>query len=365
MARTVRKKKTLDDPNKTWLNQVLPSHERLAPIVQSLLESMLQKERIEYLNVTFRVKKIDEALKKISRKQYQEPKLQLTDLSGIRVVTFLEAQVVSINKLIRDLFEVDDKNSLDRTEVLGLDRLGYRSTHFVCTLGDQRAALPEYDELGDLKFEIQIRTVLQHAWAELAHDRSFKFAVALPTKIERKLNLYSGMLEIVDAAFDEISKEIDRYKTSLENKSITQISDAEIDSISLKRFIDETANTFGISLKANNIDIISDELKRFGIRTIGELQQLTTAEFGRKYKNEVNDELGIGFIRLIMMYSDIDRYFERTTPPWWGIPRQPYKFLVSKYGEAKVKQLLKKYKKSIQDDDGKFESQSDQSDEPV
>ncbi|MET3991415.1 ppGpp synthetase/RelA/SpoT-type nucleotidyltransferase [Bradyrhizobium sp. S3.9.2] len=95
---------------------------------------MLQKEKIEYLNVTYRVKLLDEAIRKIGRKQYENPTEQLTDLSGIRIVTFLESQVTAISKLVRALFDVDQENSLDRADILGLDRLGYRSTHFVCTL---------------------------------------------------------------------------------------------------------------------------------------------------------------------------------------------------------------------------------------
>jgi putative GTP pyrophosphokinase len=182
--------------------------------------------------------------------------------------------VSSISKLIRNLFEVDEDNSLDRTTILGLDKLGYRSTHFVCTLGERRSSLPEYTALGAMNFEIQVRTVLQHAWAELAHDRSFKFTVALPTKIERKLNLYSGMLEIVDAAFDEISRDIDAYKKSLEDNTINQLSKAEIDSISLERFLVEASSKFNLPLLPAGIEIVSDELKQFGIKSIGELQQL-------------------------------------------------------------------------------------------
>ena len=335
-----------DDHHGAWLDNALPNHERLAPIVQSLLESMLQKERIEYLNVT------DESLKKIARKQYRDPKSQLTDLSGIRVVTFLEAQVSSISKLIRDLFEVDEKNSLDRTAVLGLDKLGYRSTHFVCTLGNRRSTLPEYATLGDMKFEIQVRTVLQHAWAELAHDRSFKFTVALPSKIERKINLYSGMLEIADAAFDEISKEIDAYRASLEDKSFGQISDAEIDSISLDRFLVEASIPLSLSLSTEAMDIASTEVKQFGIRSIGELQNLMTEEFIRNYKSDVNESGGIGFVRLLMMYSDIERYFQLVEGSSWdAIPLKLYNFLASKYGGAKVDRLLKEYKKEIDRDE--------------
>lgn len=46
---------------------------------------------------------------------------------------------------------------------MSVDQTGYRSVHFVCDIGSARAALPEFNGLSGLKFEIQIRTVLQHA----------------------------------------------------------------------------------------------------------------------------------------------------------------------------------------------------------
>ena len=158
---------------------VLPRHERLTRAVVSLLENMLIEKKIEYLSVTGRTKTLESALEKINRKKYGDAEDRLTDLSGVRVITYLESQVTEATDTIRLLFDVDEKNSLDRSRVLGSDKMGYRSAHFVCTLGKAREGLPEYEMLGQLKFEIQVRTVLQHAWAELAHDRSFKFGPGL------------------------------------------------------------------------------------------------------------------------------------------------------------------------------------------
>jgi putative GTP pyrophosphokinase len=128
--------------HKEWLKDTLPKHARLTAVVQSLLENMLRKNAIEHLSVTGRVKTLNSAIEKIARKEYLEPSEQLTDLSGIRVITYLEEQVHQISNLIGQLFEVDAKNSLDRSDILGHDKIGYRSTHFVCTLGANREGLP-------------------------------------------------------------------------------------------------------------------------------------------------------------------------------------------------------------------------------
>lgn len=306
-----------------------------------LLENRLKEKNIEYLSVGSRIKDFDGALEKINRKQYLDPNGQLTDLSGIRVITYLEQQVVSISRLVRDLFEVDEKNSLDRTEVLGDDKVGYRSTHFVCSLGKKREGLPEYDSLSDLKFEIQIRTVLQHAWAELAHDRSFKFGATLPIKIQRKLNLYAGMLEIVDSSFDAISKEVDQYKQFLDSKTISQIEKVEIDSISVNKFISYIADRHKISFEnAYCPDVIIREIKESGISTVGDLRKRSTPAFIRAYKARATQPLAASFLRFLILYEnmgnlDVMRSVKRFSP-------SAIDFLAQKHGRSVVERELAK-----------------------
>src|SRR5262249_4532472 len=143
------------------------------------------------------------------------------------------------------------------------------SAHFVCMIGKGRESLPEYEHLSGLKFEIQVRTVLQHAWAELAHDRSFKLGLDLPKKMERKLNLYAGMLEIVDSAFDEIAKEIDVYVRTINRKPADQLSGVEIDSISVQKYLSDVAKQHDLKMKPREVDAdVIGELKSFGLRTI-------------------------------------------------------------------------------------------------
>lgn len=321
---------------------------RLAVAVHSLLENMLKKNKIDYLNATWRVKSIDNTLEKIVRKQYGDPVNQLTDISGIRVVTFLGEQVTEICELARGLFEVDEPNSLDRSTVLGHDRMGYRSNHLVCTLGKKRELLPEYESLAGLKFELQIRTVLQHAWAELAHDRSFKFGSTLPANIQRKLNLHSGLLEVVDTAFDEISKEIDEYKTSLDKKSIKQILKVEIDSLSLTRFLTEFSNKLNLKFRSTEIPhIAEEELLAFGVKNIGDLEKLTTAEFISVYKKYSSDErTWLGLLRICIMYNDLERALT-SMPIAKTIWPSVLDILKTKYREDEIQKSLTKFGISV------------------
>lgn len=329
----------LDD--RTWLEIRVPLHERLSVAASSLIENIIRKNEIEYLGVSARTKTVEGALEKIQRKEYEFPQEQLTDLSGIRVVTYLEEQATQISLLIKELFEVDEINSHDRSADLGPDRIGYRSTHFVCTLGTTRGTLPEYEGLGNLKFEIQIRTVLQHAWAELAHDRSFKFGAALPNKIQRKLNLYSGLLEIVDGAFDEIAKEIDQYKSSIKHQSIRQISRAGLDSISIARFVEELAKDLGIEIRDNtDLDIV-EELKAYGLKTIGDIEALVSTEFRDAFDKRMSGITSYGVLRYLMMYNDLDAYF-KLGRNFHVIGSESVKFLETKYKPEQIDRWLKR-----------------------
>lgn len=345
----------MSEEPKIWLEEVLGRHARLTSTVSGLLENLLNRNSIEYLSVTGRTKDLLSAEEKIRRKKYTQPKSQLTDLSGIRVITFLETQVNAISELIRKTFDVDQKNSLDRATDLGEDRMGYRSTHFVCTLGTNRRGLPEYDALGELKFEIQVRTVLQHAWAELAHDRSFKLGTGLPTKIQRKLNLYSGMLEIVDGAFDEIAREVDEYKDAIAKKTVTQLSDTELNSLSLHRYLQDIMKQYGLEIQPKEVpDDILAEFKSFGLRKIGDLTSIADEKALSRVKhfleNSDNEENVVGFVRTLMMYHDIDRYFA-VWHPWTNLDEPTARLLEEKYGSHKLKEILSKNGVSLENEE--------------
>jgi putative GTP pyrophosphokinase len=321
-----------------WLRQALPKHERLKAAATSLLENILKEHSIEYLSVQGRVKTFDSAFDKIGRKNYKKSQEELTDLTGIRVVTFLENQVIQVGKAIRRLFEVDDKNSLDRASILGHDKIGYRSTHFVCSFGKKRESLPEYEGLGELKFEIQVRTVLQHAWAELAHDRSFKFGPGL------KLNPYSGMLEVVDTGFETISNEIDDYRKSLETKTLNQISSIEISNLSLDKFVETLSKQLGV--KTEKLSITSDlieELRHYGIDTIGQLEALVTDEFRKNFNVRTTN---IGLIPGLMLYNDVEKYLSGPAH-WHGMGEDTVEFLSQKYDRGKIARLLKEHGKRV------------------
>lgn len=308
----------MEDKTLDWLDSALKTHIRLTESVVTVFENLLKANNIDFLAVTGRTKDKKSALEKIDRKGYKKPEEQMTDLSGIRVILYFESDVDKVSKLISDSFGVDIDNSLDKSKVLSKDQIGYRSVHFVCTLGDARSTLPEYSKLTELKFEVQVRTVLQHAWAELAHDSNYKFSGTLPPEIERKLYLYAGMLEIADKGFDELSAQIDLYKQSVDEKSKTGDYAVAIDSISLIEYFNTWAkeNNIPIGSAPKNTTELIQELNSFGVSTLAELIAIIPEGYVEAYK-ELGDESNIfGIIRDWMLITDWKKFLDNVSFNW-------------------------------------------------
>lgn len=225
-----------------------------------------------------------------------------------------------VSDLINQAFNVDLKNSSNKDTSLLVDQMGYRSSHFVCDLGPQRKDLPEYDGLAGLKFEFQVRTVLQHAWAELAHDRNYKFSGKLPPAAERKLFLYAGMLELADRGFDELSSEIDSYIRDVQREVVAGDLEMEINSINLGEFIDEWArvNKFPLEHLAlrDGLGDLVEELRMFGVSTLSDLNEIIPDDYAKRSIDTGISTTIYGLVRDWMLISDWQHYIDKVSLRW-------------------------------------------------
>lgn len=301
-----------------WLDQTLPLYSRLTESVVSIIENLLRSNDIDYLAVSGRTKTKKSVLEKVDRKGYRNPREQLTDLSGIRIIVFFESSITEVSDLINRAFLVDQENSLNQDSLLSADQIGYRSVHFVCDLGSERASLPEFQGLAGFKFEFQVRTVLQHAWAELAHDRKYKFSGRLPKRVERQLYLYAGMLEIADQGFDEVSKSIDRYIADIEQKSSKGDLDVDIDSISIESFVQEWASKNDIEIEKvkGPVDELIGELNLFGVHKIKDITEIIPNGYSEVCKKSGRKTTIFGLIRDWMLIHDWRRFLQDVPHDW-------------------------------------------------
>ena len=180
-----------------------------------LLEELIKKKRIDFSQIEKRTKTINSFVEKLKRKpyQYDNPLKDITDLSGIRIITYYKEDTSNISTLIEDQFMIDLENSINKSQIIDIDKFGYRSIHYVVSLSKKRATLPEWETFENLKAEIQVRTVLQHAWASISHKLSYKTTSEAPKESRRKLSRLSALLELADDEFTNLkdsSKKIEK-----------------------------------------------------------------------------------------------------------------------------------------------------------
>ncbi|WP_026479840.1 GTP pyrophosphokinase family protein [Ahrensia sp. 13_GOM-1096m] len=306
----------------------------LGDAVESLIRNIARQRAIEFVSIENRIKTRDSCALKIKTKSYKDPAREMQDIVGVRIVVHFIDNLQVFIELIKETFQIDEKNSYEENGGLGTDRVGYRSSHFVCTFDPKRCELEEYSGFRKIQFEIQIRTILQHAWAELAHDRSYKLDGGLPKKIRREVNLYAGMLEIADRNFSKIITDIEEYKKKITTQPIQK---QEIDSFTLKKFLNEAAIKFNIDLveEAAKVDEkLAEEVRDFGIKDISELANIFD-EIALEAMSEETTTNYYGFLRSILTWYDLPRYMQRAHNGNWNVIDKRYlKKLELKYPDA-------------------------------
>ena len=193
-------------------------YERLGKNIVEALKTFLNEKDIPYLDIYYRVKGFDSFYEKIDRKGYKNPFDEIEDICGVRVICYYASDVERINKIIETEFNVLEEQN--KSDLLGLKEFAYRSQHFIVQINNSWNAAPNYRKLENLKSEIQVRTILMHAWAEVEHKLNYKSVAQVPDKFQRKLFRLSAKFEEADEQFDELRSGIDNYKKQI-SKSIS------------------------------------------------------------------------------------------------------------------------------------------------
>lgn len=178
-----------------------PEYVRFTQKLDVLLRDLLRARNIDFHLQESRTKENSSLREKIvhSAKTSASPLNDVTDLSGLRVITYYEDDAIAVANLIESEFAVDRENSKVHSAVA--TEFGYKSAHYVVKLSQGRATLLEWKGLADLKAEIQVRTVLQHAWAAISHKLQYKREQDVPAMLKRKLSRLSALFEIADDEF--------------------------------------------------------------------------------------------------------------------------------------------------------------------
>ncbi len=205
--------------------------------VRQMLSRLLAEANIPVNSITYRVKSVDALAEKLTRpgKDY-EHLTEVTDLVGVRVVTNFADDVDRVVRVIDRHLDVDLDHSEDKRPH-DPHWFGYSAVHRVCCLPPEMVAKPEYARFAGLRCEIQVRSILQHAWAEIEHDLGYKVAGGIPSSLRRRFSMLAGLLELADDQFMRLRDELSLYSTRVVAQMHDNPEAVALDPISLETFI--------------------------------------------------------------------------------------------------------------------------------
>ncbi|MBQ2608496.1 MAG: hypothetical protein II588_04685 [Paludibacteraceae bacterium] len=205
-----------------------PVFEKMQVEVTRILREALERNGLIVTAVETRIKTEESLAGKLALKGSKYATLSdITDILGARIITFYTDDVDRIAAMAEQLFEIDWTNSVDKRKLHQLDSFGYNSLHYICRL-------PGYD----YRFELQLRTTLQHAWAAINHDTGYKSGVEIPREYMRRMNRLAGMLEMADDEFSRIRMEINDYRRRVQQLVQNgQLDDVLLDGDAFRSFL--------------------------------------------------------------------------------------------------------------------------------
>jgi ppGpp synthetase/RelA/SpoT-type nucleotidyltranferase len=259
-------------------HRLRPLYADFAHELESILKDCLRTSRVAFASVNARAKEVESFGAKAAlsnegdptRPRYEQPVSDIKDLAAARIITFLPKAIDAVDDLIHREFVVLER--ADKLELLEKHQtLGYQSVHYLVKLRPNRASLSEYARYRELVAEIQVRTVLQHAWAEIQHDIQYKSATTIPVAIRRRFMALAGLLEIADREFQAIQNDDERLRQNA-RKSVDagQLDEVELTPDALKAYLDKRLGPDG-RITAAAYDYEAAVLHTMGFHTIADL----------------------------------------------------------------------------------------------
>lgn len=272
-------------------------------------------------------KKVYDEVTKSYVLKYNDPRNQITDLAGARIVCYLPQDIAPIQHIVENMFNIDKENSNDKIKSLKLNKVGYLSVHYIVSLKEEQLSTEQRKYKG-MKCEIQLRTVLQDAWSQVFHDRQYKSNMAnteIPIEMLRETNLVSGALELLDNEIGRLVKQYDDLAERVNNVIYQELLDCTIDKGSLEKYF--KIKFIRLGSRFYSYDDISIMLKNYGLITIRDVDMLfddglIQAIYALKIQLTIDKILMYG-----MIVNNVDKFFEIEENKKIIISQEAYKLL--------------------------------------
>ncbi|WP_192177589.1 GTP pyrophosphokinase [Mesorhizobium amorphae] len=339
-----------------------PEYEAFVDNLKALLQNLLEAGEIEVVRIEGRAKGLANFRDKISRpsKQGKYHALEdITDLAGLRIVVYYQKDVSSVIKILESNFEIDTKNSTNKAKEIEIDRLGYQSIHYIVSHSAARRGLDENKRFQGMKAEIQVSTVLQHAWAVLDRRLRYNNNAEMPDAIKRILFLISGQLETADILFTQVDDEVFRIRKEYGKKLREGQVSVPINVDSLTAFVTSSSLVQDIISSAKAAGLMSkdrsptsevrdysrqklvDILDGAGIKSISEFENILQnliAEFDKIFMEVVSELVPMEYrmsifavLRALMFFSD-DRNVVQAAKDYGAFSGRTRERILAAYG---------------------------------
>ena len=187
-----------------WKNDE-PKYKKLGECVYNFLKDKITD--IEILpEISHRTKDLISIIKKIKKKQREKEYgyHDLNDKLGIRIICNFTEDTEKVDTFLYDIFDI--KKFEKKRDELIFNRLDYISNHYDASIKSESYIFKSVKDLSDLIFEVQVRTLNQHAWANCAHSLSYKQEIDLSAKLQRRVYRLLSIYEIADDEFSAVNK---------------------------------------------------------------------------------------------------------------------------------------------------------------
>jgi len=300
-----------------------PIYEKMEKLAYDHLRWTLRKQGIYITSIEHRIKEEDSLAGKIERKGQKYQSIDdVTDILGLRVITFYTDDVDKVAAIVKRAFDIDWERSVDKRKLHKLDSFGYNSLHFICRLPKSVVDEPEEPELNTICFEIQMRTALQHVWSTIEHDTGYKGEVSIPREYLRQFSRLAGMLELIDDEFSRLRTTLTDYRRKVQALVSTgKLDDIPLDTESFQSYIKlRPFDRLNKRIAAvNQAEIYPDSLRpfipvleSFGFQTLGDIEKFISQNSEEAYQLALSQlaftdldilSENIGLLNLCIVYT--------------------------------------------------------------
>jgi putative GTP pyrophosphokinase len=285
------------------------------------LRSRLDDLKIKPHSVASRVKGYESLQAKAQSRGYSNPISEVSDLAGVRVVTLFLSDLSAVCTDIGSTFSIIERD--DKLEQSGSETFGYSSVHFVCEL-DEGFRGTRYDRLRHRRFEIQVRTLLMDAWANVSHYLDYKGEASIPSDLRRDFHALSGLFYVADRHFELFYGQSIAAVKRIATVASGELLDLEIDRATLAAYL---AHRFPDREKSGDgvVSELVEELLSVDILQLGALEIalesadriVTASEADSPPSDEVGNDTrytDVGAVRMALRHTVPD--WHRRNGPW-------------------------------------------------